>query len=331
MRPCVVAFACLLCTVTRAAPEAPRIEISVTPQQATVGDVLTATVSITAPAGIGLTLPGQDADLGGAEIRSFSTQEQPLEGGARQVVLRYEIVLWEVGEHSVQAPPVAWRARDGEVLQADRPQATVRITSVLPPDAQDILDIRGPREIPLRWYHYLLAAAAVLALLGLLGAGVIALRRRRMATVIEAAPPRLPPDEEALQALDQLEADDLPGAGQIKEHYVRLSWILRKYVERRWRLPALEATTGMLAESMRASGVVPEQVMAALVALLRRADLAKFAKHRPEADVARADVAEARTIVLTSHPPAVAGDDGTEASGASLDRPDASAAREGEA
>lgn len=305
-----VALACLLCTAAMAAPEAPRVELSVTPKQATVGDVLTAQVTVTAPEGVSLTLPGQDADLGGAEVRALSTQEQQLADGSRQTTLSYQIVFWEVGEQTVKAPTVAWRVGDGEARQAARPETTVAIKSVLPPDASapegspDIKDIRGPREIPLRWHHYLLAALPVLALLGLLGLGIAALRRRRRAAVPEAVAPPLPPGEEALQALDALVAEDLPGAGQIKEHYVRLSWIVRHYIERRWRLPALEVTTSMLAESMRASGAVPGEVAAAIVALLRRADLAKFAKHRPDADVARADVGEARGIVLASRRPA---------------------------
>lgn len=312
MRAHVIAIGWLLCAVVGAAPVGLRVEIAVSPQRATIGDLLTAQVTVTVPPGVAVTLPGEDADLGGAEVRALSTHEEKLADGTRQVMLSYQITFWEVGEQTVKAPPVAWRVSDGEGRQADRPETTVAIRTVLPPDAEDIKDIRGPREIPLRWHHYLLAALPVVALLGLLGVGIGALRRRRIVARPEPAAPPLSPDEEALQALDQLAAEDLPGSGRIKEHYVRLSWIVRHYVERRWRLPALEATTRMLAENMRGSGVVAAPVAATIVAVLRRADLAKFAGHRPEVDVARADVDEARRIVLASRPPAPeeAGDEG---------------------
>lgn len=304
MKARVIAISWLLCAVAGAVPVGPRVEIVVSPQRATVGDLLTAQVTVTVPPGVAVTLPGKDADLGGAEVRALNTHEEKLADGTRHVTLSYQIAFWEVGAQTVKAPPVAWRVSDGEGRQADRPEAVVAIRTVLPPDAEDINDIRGPREIPLRWHHYLLAALPVVALLGLLGVGIGALRRHRMAARPEPAAPPLSPDEEALQALDQLATEDLPDSGRIKEHYVRLSWIVRHYVERRWRLPALEATTGMLAESMRGSGVVAEPVAATIVAVLRRADLAKFAGHRPEVDVARADVDEARRIVLASRPPA---------------------------
>ena len=78
---------------------------------------------------------------------------------------------------------------------------------------------------------------------------------------------------------------------------MRQSWIVRNYIERRWRLPALEETTGMLSYTMAGSGRIADEAVGEITALLRRADLAKFAKHRPEALVARADIGHAREIV----------------------------------
>ncbi len=288
--------------VMASAQEEPTVGISVEPPDGTVGDVFTAEVRIEAPAGVALVLPGEDADLGDAEVRGLAVEDEALDDGSRRVALRYEFTLWEVGERTVTAPAIAWRTGDGEVRQAERPEATVTIRSVLPEDAEDIQDIRGPREIPLRWYHYLLAVLPLLLFVALIVGTVARLRRRRAGEEGEPEPPPLPPCDEAMRALDELAADDLPAQGQIEEHYVRLSWIVRHYLERRWRLPALEETTGMLAGTMRGSGLVAEETAAAIVALLRRADLAKFAKHRPDAEVAREDVDEARRIVDLTRP-----------------------------
>jgi len=258
---------------------------------------------VTAPAGVSLVLPGEDADLGEAEVLGLEADDQTGADGTRTVTLAYALTLWEVGERTVTAPPIAWRTRDGEAQQAERPEATVTITSVLPEGAQEIKDIRPPREIPLRWWHYALAALPLVLFLGLVGLGVRWLRRRGSADEAEAVAPPLSPHEEALRALNELAAEDLPGRDRVGEHYVRLSWIVRRYVERRWELPALEATTGMLAEVMRGSGRVPGEVATGIVALLRRADLAKFAKHRPASDVAREDVDDAREMVRRTRPP----------------------------
>ena len=131
------------------------------PQRATIGDLLTAQVTVTVPPGVAVTLPGEDADLGGAEVRALSTHEEKLADGTRQVMLSYQITFWEVEGQTVKAPPVAWRVSDGEGRQADRPETTVEIRTVLL-DAEDIRISAGPRN-PLRWHHYLLAALPVVA------------------------------------------------------------------------------------------------------------------------------------------------------------------------
>ena len=300
------AFACGLLALAVLAParaqDAPTVTLSVEPSEGLIGQVFTATVRVTAPAGVSLVLPGEDADLGEAEVRGLDVEDQAGADSTRTVTLSYALTFWEVGERTVTAPPVAWRTRDGEAQQAERPEATVTIGSVLPEGAQEIKDIRGPREIPLRWWHYGLAALPVLLFGGLVALGVRWLVRRRTVEQAEASTPPLSAHEEALRALDELAAEDLPGRERVEEHYVRLSWIVRRYAERRWELPALEATTGMLAQIMHGSGRVPAEAGGAIVALLRRADLAKFAKHRPASDVAREDVAGAREVVRRTRP-----------------------------
>ncbi|MFP4248976.1 MAG: hypothetical protein ACLFU7_04920 [Armatimonadota bacterium] len=280
------------------AQERPELTLEVDPRAATIGDLLTVTVSFELPADHEAILPGEEADLGGAEVRSVDQSVENAVDGGRRYVVRYEAALWEVGETTLTSPDIASRSPDGEVTQFAPAEATVTVRSVLPEGAEEIRDIRGPKEIPLRWHHYAVAALPVIGLLGLLALLVWWVRSRRGADAPETAPVApLPPAEEALSALRELESEDLVGEGLIKEHYVRLSWILRNYVERRWGLPALEETTGMLRHTMLGSGRVPEAAVEGMVEVLRRADLAKFAKHRPEAETARAEIARVRQIV----------------------------------
>lgn len=281
----------------------PTISLHVSPERATIGDLLTVTVEITAPEGATLDLPDENADLGDAEVRSLEVRRERLDAGGVRVSLQYEAVLWEVGERTIVAPPVRWRVGEGELRELERPEATVTIASLVPEDAEELRQVHEPREIPLCPIHYTIAALPVVLMAALVGLAIAWVRRRRRAAAsVEKPADILTPRQEALRALEELEAQDLPAAGRIKEHYVRLSWILRRFIERRWRLPALEETTGMLGASMRASGSVPEDLGEEIVEVLRRADLAKFAKHRPQAEVATADIARARRIVEAATP-----------------------------
>lgn len=287
----------LVAITAHAAGDAPEVTLSVDADEVTVGDVFSATVEATWPADVRLNLPERPAHLGDAEVRSVETETDEPRPGISCAVIRYRLTLWEVGEGHVRAPAITWRSRDGEARELERPEATVTVASVLPEGAEEIKDIRGPREIPLEPVHYVLAALPLLLLAAGIVAAVVVLRRRGAAEEDEEPAAPLPPGEEALAALDALEGDELVGAGQIKAHYVRLSRIVRRYVQRRWGLAALKETTGMLGRSMRDSGRVPGGPAKRIVGLLRRSDLAKFARHRPGDAQARSDVQTAREIV----------------------------------
>ncbi len=292
----MVILAAALCIPGDAAPP-PEVSISVDPTEVTVGDIFVVTITIDVTDGIELDLPLDEAHLGAAEIRAVQRFDESRPNEGDRVTVLYDGTLWEVGEKGIVGPPGTWRPAEGEPRELERPTAAVTVRSVLPSGADDIRPLREPREIPLRAWHYLLAALPVLLLLALIG-GVLLWRRRRITDPADSeAAVALTPVEEALNALHQLEDEDLVGQNMLKEHYVELSQILRRYIERRWRLSALEETTRMLSESMRGCGRISEDSYRHITEVLSRADLAKFAKHRPEDARARKDIDQVRRIV----------------------------------
>jgi hypothetical protein len=287
-----------------AAQPAPEVQINVEPQVVTVGDVFEVTVTVAVPEDHEAVVPGEDANLGEVEVRGAERSTEKLADGGRRLTVVYEAAAWQVGEVTVSSPVIAVRGQDGEAEQLESVETTLTVESVLPAGAEDIHDIRGPKEIPLKWYHYAIAALPVLGLLALIALVVWWVRSRRAGEEPEPAPkPQLPPAEEALEALRALQDEDLPARGRVEEHYVQVSYILRRYLERRWNLPALEETTGMLRRTMLGSGRVPDEAAERITEVLQRADLAKFAKHRPQANIAMADLVQVRDIVYTTRPP----------------------------
>jgi len=135
---------------------------------------------------------------------------------------------------------------------------------------KEAVDIRLPRD----WRTIASIAGAVLALLAAAYAGWKRLRR--------AAPPVVvTPQDEARQALARLHDEHLPEHGHVFDFYVRLSDIVRRYVERRFGIRAPEQTTKeFLAEASRHPSIV-EGHRVLLSGFLRTADRVKFAAERP--------------------------------------------------
>ncbi|GAC1477250.1 MAG: hypothetical protein NVS1B6_18890 [Steroidobacteraceae bacterium] len=133
--------------------------------------------------------------------------------------------------------------------------------------AEDILDIRGPRDISPAWLvPALLAAVLVLAIVG-----YAAWRWKRR------SPPRTPrPWENALQRLDDVRALLDPSNG--REFSVALSDIVRQYIEAVFMVAAPHRTTEEflrdLLESSNASLAAHSDL---LTQFLQQCDMAKFA------------------------------------------------------
>jgi hypothetical protein len=96
----------------------------------------------------------------------------------------------------------------------------------------------------------------------------------------EPAKPALPPHEQALLALRELEEKRLWQKGKVKEFYSEVSEIVRRFFEGRFRIIALELTTDeILAELKRLPSAQP--ILKPVNTFLLAADLVKFAKYEP--------------------------------------------------
>jgi hypothetical protein len=196
------------------------------------------------------------------------------------------------------AIPVAITRADDTRATLDAGPATLTVTSLIPGpfDPSAIRDIKGPVSIDLGWAWWWLVAACAAGAMAALAAFTLWRNRARRA----AAP--VPAHEWALAELESLERDELPEAGQTHEHWVRLSGIVREYVERRFDLHAPDRTTPEFLDEARSSASISEDHRALLAQFLRMADMVKFAGMRPAVADCRSALDTARLFVRDTTP-----------------------------
>ena len=88
-------------------------------------------------------------------------------------------------------------------------------------------------------------------------------------------------DEEAIQALKNLESKALCEKGAVKKHYVQLTEILRRYFDRAYDIDTLESTTDEIIEYLKDLNV-DASLLTEITELLNEADFVKFAKSSPD-------------------------------------------------
>ena len=100
---------------------------------------------------------------------------------------------------------------------------------------------------------------------------------------------RMSPRERAIEELHVLLAKDLVSRDLVKEFYLELTMIVRRYIERQHGVRAPEQTTEEFLAAVSRDDRFKAEVVSRLRTFLRAADLVKFAAHRPPAaDIDRA-------------------------------------------
>jgi len=259
------------------------------------GEPITVRITATAPAGMSVRMPSLGETVGAFDVR-------PLKASAAapgETLLAADLVAWDAGSLEVPAMEVSATGADGTTLTAKIPAASITLTSLLGDDmplTELASGIRGPVDIGGRpWWWWAIAAAAVVV-------GGVAIWKLMSRRAPEAPEPELPAGEWAMLELARLEQERLPERGEVEGFFVRLSDVVRAYVERRFAIAAPDRTTQeFLREAAHHPDLAGEHERT-IGAFLRSADMVKFAAARPGTDTCDNALAAMRGFVERTAP-----------------------------
>ena len=301
---CGLAVALVCCAAPAATARADDVTAKaiVEPRPLTIGTPFRYTIEVTAPTGVAVDLPQLNGAIGDFQIVDFG--QEPNREAAGQTVQRrwYQLVTYYTGDQNVPGPAIHYKDAAGADQVVKVPDAVVFVQSLVdaagatPPS--DVRDIKGPVAMPRDYTKLLAIVAGVLVVVVLI---VWLLRRlaRPPAGVTVAA---RPVHELALEALERLHAAGLIDSGQYEEFYVRLSSIVREYIEARFRVRAPEMTTEEFLQAAQRRAQLAPAHRALLGQFLGEADLVKFARHHPTPGDAERAFAAGREFVQSTVP-----------------------------
>ena len=266
-----------------------------------VGDPVTVRLSMNHPAGWVVEWPDSFAVAPFEVLRADrAVPVAGADGGGLLSAATLVITSFELGELEIPPISVPVTTPGGTVDTLFTDPFRVGVETVGLDESGDLRDIRGPLSIPRSWWGVLLWIVLAAAVAG--GVAYYLYRRRREAPESGPPVPRAPPrpfHELALEALRLLEKSALLERGQIKEYHVRISEIIRRYIEGQFQVPALELATHEVVDGMRRAAL-GRHLTVGFQDFLERCDLVKFAKLRPLPDDSRALMDRARELVRTT-------------------------------
>ncbi len=196
---------------------------------------------------------------------------------------RQRIVLtgFDSGLFKVPAFAFAVVPRNGDSTYAVYSDSfDLQVNTVAVDTSQAFKPIKSIIYVKRTWRDYIWYIVGGAALLIIAVVVTVLLLRRKKPEAPKPTGPVESLQDHALRMLRELEAKQLWEKKQVKEYYVELTDIVRNYMEQRYNIQVLEATTD---EILNTAQMHPELYLhyPPLAVILQTADLAKFAKAQP--------------------------------------------------
>jgi len=283
-----ICFLCLLIAFTTGPAHAqeeaaaPAIEVTteVDKERVTIGDRIKIDVIATKPEGYEVLFPDISTEQEYVSfIKSYPIEVKPERGGPPRVGREYVISIYDTGTHVIPPIPVKYRKQGEEEWKVtESSKVPIEVVSLVTDEDTDIKDLKALIVFGISKFWKFVFLVVLLAA----GIGSYLWWRCKVKGACEETEAKEKTSYQiAYDELMELKAMDLPGKGKIEEYYIRLSDIVRHYLERRFAFKAPEMTTEEFMITLKASPEVASEHKKLLKEFLSHCDMVKFAKYGP--------------------------------------------------
>jgi hypothetical protein len=281
-----------------------RLMVRVQPKRPRLSDLVEMEIEVTSQPNVEVKPPTFGDAVGDFLVRDYRerTSDKSTKNDLNIRLFHYRLEPVSSGKHLIRSVAIEFiDNRDtsesrGKAAFIESEPIEIEITSEFGDQTPDLakLDPMLPPVLTDRsWSWWWLAFA--LPLVALAVAWIVYRQKLRSP---EPAVHQPTPEEIAEAALEQLLRENLPAAGLFKEFYVRLTGLVRCYIEGTTGLKAPEQTTEEFLREMRSTEVFSAERSAKLKEFLEAADMVKYAGMQPEAEQIELSVLRAKEFVL---------------------------------
>lgn len=215
-------------------------------------------------------------------VRQLATDTSEVDGGLL-LTKRYLITSYDSGSYVVpQIPVLFFNGSKVDTLLTQPLKLRVNTVAV---DSTKVplFGIKGNVKAPYTFQEIALAILSVLLLVALIFGIYRYFKRKKNEPIFTFRKKVVEPAHViALRELDQLKQRKLWQNGYVKEYYSELTDILRKYLEMRLDISAMEMTSFEILIAVKEQGYSNSSVYDRLMVMLNTSDLVKFAKHNAD-------------------------------------------------
>lgn len=229
------------------------------------------------------------------EYKSATKREEE-----NKVITDFSLTIFETGEHEIPRLKVAIESK-GETKEFVIVSLPVRIDTIIFPDKKN--EARGLKQqsgliVDKKALFKTIGFWVFLAAIILVIVYFIIKKKKKQQKKVRIITDKRTPQEIAIDALETLVKNRLIEKGDIKEHYVQLTDIIKSFLSQIYDAPISEMTTDEAIQyiTLKKNNTT---VISAAVQVFQTSDLIKFAKHSVASDVHQECISLARHIINT--------------------------------
>ena len=292
-------------TIEKVAEKGPvTMTIRVSPSEPQLSELVEMEIMVVAREKIEIEPPAFGQAVGDFLVRDYSERKTDMFGKlvpSNSRLFRYRLEPMHSGPHLIRSLPVSFIDNRPEsegfgstaTIESEPIEVTIRSElGDTVPDLANLEPMAAPKSIdsnfPWLWFGVATVLVAFVA---------IAFWLTRSKKGQSIASPIRTPSEIANEQLALLLAEDLPGRGLFKDFYLRLTGVVRNYIEGTTGLRAPEQTTEEFLRESRTTDYFSAEQSLRLKDFLEAADMVKYAGQQPDLDQIETSILRAREFI----------------------------------
>ena len=285
------------------AQQRPLIDVSIDSAAILIGEqtVLHLTVTADQDRPVQVIIP-KDTLMAGVELLNLSKADSTQIENNR-LVIKQDLLITSFDSALYLLPPL--KVIDGvDTVYSNQVALKVSTLPVNAENPEEYFDIKQVWKPPFVWADYLPILLGILLILLLAAAAWYGWKRwkeQKSLIPFKKEEPKLPPHEQAIKELDAIREQKLWQQGLSKAYYTQITETLRRYIDGRFGINAMEMTSGEILDLIRQNDEA-KPLYENLRQILSLADFVKFAKMNPLPDENDLSLANAYRFVEQTKP-----------------------------
>ncbi len=293
MRRFFTLAAALVVAVTAVAQSPkPRLDAHITPDSIMIGDCFDLVIDVERDQVQVVLFPAFEPDKDGLVELVADHPVDTLQRDGRWLRLRkrYTLQAFQEGQLHLGRASVLYADKNITDTLYTRDSLVVQVgTFLIDSTSMPVMALKAQKTMPFKfgeisgYVGWSLLAVVLLVIAIYIFTRIMHHFGRDVGDLFRSAPP-VPPHVAAIEALEELHHKKLWQNGKYKLYYSTLTDILRTYIAARYGIGAMEMTSDEIIVAMR-EVELPQKSAMDLTSILQEADLVKFAKAEPEAEL----------------------------------------------